>query len=58
VGAAEIAVLELVAVAVEGHDLGVFDQPVDHRGGDDLVVEDLISAAEGLVAGHDGRGRS
>jgi len=32
----------------------VVDESVDHRGGDDLVAEDLAPAAEGQVAGdHD-----
>jgi hypothetical protein len=32
------------------------DEPVDHRGGDDVVAEDLASGAEGLVAGDDQAG--
>ncbi len=32
------------------------DEPVDHRGGDDVVAEDLAPGAEGLVAGDDQRG--
>ena len=40
-GAGEVAVFEAVAVAFEGEDLGVVDEPVDHRGGDDVVAEDL-----------------
>src|SRR3954453_16560007 len=55
-GAAEVSVFESVAVALEGDDLGVVDQAVDHGGGDDLVAEDLAPAAEGLVAGHDQAG--
>jgi hypothetical protein len=54
--AAEVAVLEAVAVALEGDDFGVVDEPVDHGGGDDLVAEDLAPAAERLVAGDDERG--
>ena len=54
--AAEVAVAEPVAVALEREDLGVVDEPVDHRGGDDLVAEDLAPAGEGLVAGDDQRG--
>jgi hypothetical protein len=42
--AAKIAALEPVAVAFEGDDVGVVDQPVDHRGGDDVVAEDLAPA--------------
>jgi len=37
--AAEVAVLEPVAGVFEGDDLGVVDQPVDHRGGHDVVTE-------------------
>jgi hypothetical protein len=29
-----------IAVSLEGQDLGVVDEPVDHRRGDDLVAED------------------
>ena len=32
------------------------DEPVDHRGGDGLVAEDLAPGGEGLVAGDDQRG--
>jgi hypothetical protein len=39
--AAEVAVSEAVGVAFEGDDVGVVDEPVDHRGGDDVVAEDL-----------------
>ena len=38
--AAEVAVAEPVAVAFEGYDVGVVDEPVDH-GGDDVVTEYL-----------------
>jgi hypothetical protein len=55
VGAAEVAVFEPVAVALEGDDFGMVDEAVDH-GGDDFVAEDLAPAAEGLVAGDDERG--
>ena len=55
-GAAEVAVFESVAVALQGDDLGVVDEAVDHGGGDDVVAEDLAPAAEGLVAGDDQRG--
>lgn len=51
--AAEVAVLEPVAVALEGDDLGVVDEAVDHGRGDHVVAEDLSPAAEDLVAGHD-----
>ena len=42
----EVAVFEPVAIAFEGEDLGVVDEPVDHGGGGDLVAEDLAPAAE------------
>ena len=54
--AGEVAVFEAVAVAFEGEDLGVVDESVDHRGGDDVVAEDLAPGAEGLVAGDDQAG--
>jgi len=49
----EVAVLEPVGIAFEAEDLGVVDQPVDHRGGGHVVAEDLAPRAEGLVAGDD-----
>ena len=54
--AAEVAVLEPVAVSLEGEDFGVVDEPVDHGGGDDVVAEDLAPAAEDLVTGDDQAG--
>jgi hypothetical protein len=39
---AEVFVLEAVGIAFEAEDLGVVDEPVDHRGGDDL---DLYASA-------------
>ena len=36
-GAGEVAVFEAVAVALEREDLGVVDEAVDHRGGDDVA---------------------
>src|ERR1700716_2985199 len=54
--AAEVAVLEAVAVSFEADDLGVVDEAVDHGCGDDVVAEDLAPAAEGLVAGDDEAG--
>ena len=48
-GACEVAVFEAVAVAFEGEDLGVVNEPVDHRGGDDVVAEDLAPGGEGLL---------
>ena len=56
VASGEVAVFEAVAVAFEGEDLGVVNEPVDHRGGGDVVAEDLAPGAEGLVAGDDQRG--
>jgi hypothetical protein len=37
----QIAVAESVTVAFEGDDLGVVDQAIDCRAGDDVVAEDL-----------------
>ena len=54
--AAEVSVFEAVAVAFEGDDFGVVDEPVNHGSGDDFVAEDFTLAAELLVAGHDQRG--
>src|SRR5712691_4463056 len=54
--AAEVAVAEAVAVALEAEDFGVVDEPDDHGGGDDFVVEDLAPGGEGLVAGDDQAG--
>jgi hypothetical protein len=54
-GAAEVSVLEPVAVAFEGDDFGVVDESVDHRGSDDVITEHFAPAAERLVAGHDQR---
>jgi hypothetical protein len=34
----------------------VVDEPVDHRGGDDLVAEDLAPGGEGLVRGDEQTG--
>jgi len=51
--AAEVAVLEAVAVALEGEDLGVVDEPVDHRDRDVVIAEDLAPGGERLVAGDD-----
>lgn len=44
-----------MGVALEGDDVGVVDEPVDH-GGDDVVAEDLVLAAERLVRGDDQAG--
>jgi len=45
--AAEVAVFESVAVAFEGDDFGVVDEPVDHCGGDHVVAEDFTPAMWG-----------
>ena len=45
--AAEASVLEPVAVSVEGDDLGVVDEAVDH-GGDNVAAEGL-APAKGLL---------
>src|SRR4051794_21549685 len=50
---AEVLVLERVGIALEAKDLGVVDESVDHRGGDDVVAEDLAPARERLVGGDD-----
>ena len=47
--AAEVAVLEAVAVAFQADDLGVVDETVDHGGGDDVVAEDLAPRPKGLL---------
>jgi hypothetical protein len=54
--AAEVSVFEAVAVAFEGDDVGVVDEPVDHCGGGYFVAEDLAPAAEGLVGSDDEAG--
>ena len=52
----EVFAAQAVAVAFEGEDFGVVDEPVDHGGGDGVVAEDLAPGAERLVAGDDHRG--
>jgi site-specific DNA recombinase len=42
--------------SVDGEDLCVVNEPVDHRDGGDLVAEDLAPGRERLVAGDDQRG--
>jgi len=44
--AAEFSVLQPVGVVLQGDDLGVVDGPVDHGGGDGVVVEDLAQRAK------------
>jgi site-specific DNA recombinase len=41
--------------SVDDEDLGVVDEPVDHRDGSHLVAEDLAPGRERLVAGDDQR---
>jgi hypothetical protein len=43
--AAEVSVFEPVAAAFEGDGLSVVDEPVDHRGGNDLVDDQQRVAA-------------
>lgn len=52
----DASVAQAVAGAFEGDDVGVVDDAVDHRGGDDLVSEDAGPGAEWQVAGQDQRG--
>ena len=40
-------VFEAVAGSFEGQDFGVVHDAVDHRGGDDLVAEDIAPRANG-----------
>ena len=54
--ASEVLVAQAVAVALQREDLGVVDEAVDHRRGDDVVAEDLAPGREGLVRGDDQRG--
>ena len=49
-------VAQAVAGAFEGQDVGVVDDAVDHRCGDDLVAEDGAPAAERPVGRQDERG--
>ena len=51
--AAEVSVFEPVGVALEGDDVGVVDEPVDHGCGDDVVAEHFAPSPERLVAGDD-----
>src|SRR5215211_2427016 len=54
--AAEFSVLQAVGVALQGDDLGVVNESVDHRGGDGVVAEDLAPAGEVLVGRDDQAG--
>jgi hypothetical protein len=45
--AAEVSVLEPVAVSFQGDDVGVVDEAVDHGGGDGVVAEYLAPANRG-----------
>ena len=46
---------EPVALALEGHDVGVVDEAIDEGGGDHRVAEDLAPGFEAAVAGDDDR---
>jgi hypothetical protein len=52
----EVLVGQPVGVAFEGKDLGVVDEPVDHRDGGHIVAEDLAPGGERLVGDDDQRG--
>ena len=52
----DAAVAESVAGALEGDDVGVVDDAVDHGGGDGLVAEHAAPAAEWQVGCEDQRG--
>ncbi len=54
--APEVPVFEPVGVAFHAEDLGVVNEPVDHRRGDHLVPEDLAPGGESLVRSDDQRG--
>jgi hypothetical protein len=49
----DAAVAEPVAGAFQREDVGVVDDPVDHRGGDGLVAEHAAPAGERQVRGED-----
>ena len=51
--AVDAASAESVAGALQGEDIGVVDDAIDHRGGDGLVAEDAAPAAEGQVGRED-----
>lgn len=48
----DVAVAEPIAL-LEGEDVGVVNDPVDHRGGDGLVAEHTAPAGERQVRGED-----
>jgi hypothetical protein len=52
-GRVDAGVFQPVGGAFEGDDFGVVNDAVDHRGGDDLVAEDVAPACEWQVAGED-----
>jgi hypothetical protein len=47
--AAEVSVSEPMAVAFEGDEIGVMDEPVDHGGGNDVVAEYLSHRPKALL---------
>src|ERR1700751_4089077 len=51
--AAEGSVFQPAGVAFEGDCLGGVDEPVDHRGGDDLIADDFSPEPERIVGGDD-----
>jgi len=51
----EVFAAQAVAVAFEGEDLGVVDEPVDHGGGGHVVAEDFSPGGERFVGGDDHR---
>jgi hypothetical protein len=48
-GRAEVAVFEAVGVALEGDDVGVVGEAVDHGRGDDIVAEHRTQRPNGLL---------
>jgi hypothetical protein len=48
-GAAEVSVFEPVEVTVEGGDLGVVDEPIDHRSGDTSSPNTSPQRPKGLL---------
>ena len=49
------ALAQAVALALEGDDLGVVDEPIDQRRGDHLIAEDLAPGLEAAVGCDDHR---
>ena len=56
-GVPEVGVLpHAVAVAADRHDVTVMDEPIDQRGGHDLVAKDLAPFFKAFVGRQHGRG--